>query len=81
MSGSVRRIFSLVVSGKYIGTEQWFLDKEVPHQKDYLTKKPHSRFKLIHELHKTELEKKEDAEHEERMKRAEKRLMERLTKT
>lgn len=77
---SIRRLFSLVVSGRYVGTQKWFLDKEVHHQKDYLEKTPHSRFKPLHEGHKQQKEAEADAEHTERYTKAMERLKERLTK-
>ena len=65
---------------RYVGTKQWFLDKPVHNQKDYLTKKPRSTFKDAHEEHKEQVETEADAEHTERYSRAMNRLKERCHK-
>lgn len=69
-----------ITAGRYLGTEQWFRDKELQHQKDYLTKKPRSRFKSIHQEH-IDLQRTEyDAENTKRYTNAMDRLKERLNK-
>jgi hypothetical protein len=67
-------------AARYIGTQQWFLDKPVHNQKDYLTKKPFSKFKQVHEDHKQQKEQEATDEQDERYGRAMERLRQRLQK-